>query len=412
MKTTKTSGATRPAPILPRLALAVLAGFLATPSFAAARTDGTAPAAKRAKGRFPVHFVNRTHGKWGDDQVWIYALGMDAAGRWCHVKADGTMLPMDRADENAPGHLTKNGRNYAAYAFPLSRAAGFRMPATITGGRFYVSVGSPMYIALGDNGWAGPDIRNPSDPNQDVVFDWVEFTWAYGRIPFGGNTTMVDQFGLPLTMRLQNAASGYDRTVGITKSRAEVFSGYEAAVGPAFRTLVGTERITGPGKGTFAPGQPEQHYFDSAIDQAWSWYATHPFEYHLLLDVFTGGVVDGRLRFYKNGVGPSYVSKPGSYDVVACTGALATGSDDELQLEAQLCAALNRGVATDTSKWLSAASYYPAGVRNDYAMYFHQIGLLGRAYAFSYDDVNDQSTVEILTDPMSPPDALTITVGW
>jgi len=364
-------------------------------------------------GRFPVRFVNGTHGQWRDDQVWIYALGMDAAGRWCHLLADGTMLPMDRADEDAPGHLVKNGRNYAAYAFPLSQAAAFRMPATITGGRFYVSVGSPMYIALGDNGWAGPDIQNPADPNQDVVFDWIEFTWDYGRIPFGGNTTQVEQFGLPMTMRLQSAASGYDRTVGITKSRADVFAGYSSTVGSAFRPLAGTQRITSPGKGTFRPGQPQQDYFQPAIDDTWNWYATHPFEYHLLLDVFTGGVVDGRLRFFKNGVGPSYISKPDTYDVVACTGTLATGSDDEKQLEAQLCAALNRGVATDTTKWLSAPSYYPAAtLHNDYAAYLHQVGLLGRAYALSYDDVNDQSTVEILTDPLSPPDALTITVGW
>ena len=370
-----------------------------------------APQAASA-GRFPVKFVNGTHGAWSDGQIWIYALGMNAAGRWCHLLADGTMQPMDPADANAHGHLVKNGVNYAAYAFPLSQAGKFRMPATITGGRFYVSVGEPMYIALGDNGWAGPDIENPADPNIGTVFDWYEFTWDYGRVPYGGNTTQVDQFGIPMTVRLQNAASGYDRTVGIKRSRASVFSGYAKAVGPAFQPLANAQRIVAPYKGTFRAGQPEQDALQPVIDQTWAYYAAHPFSYQLLQDTFTGGVVAGRLQFWKDGVGPSYIDKPDTYDVVSCSGALARGNVDELQLEAQLCAAFNRGVPTNTADWLAASTYYPAGLKNDYAMYFHQIGLLGRAYGFSYDDVNDQSTVEILSDPKSPPDKLTITIGW
>ncbi len=54
-----------------------------------------------------------------------------------------------------------------------------------------------MYIpiASNDSGWGGPDPQNPNDPNANVYFDWYEFTYHYGVIPFGGNTTQVDQFG-------------------------------------------------------------------------------------------------------------------------------------------------------------------------------------------------------------------------
>jgi hypothetical protein len=45
--------------------------------------------------------------------------------------------------------------------------------------------------------------------------DWC----AFARGPTG-NTTQVDQFGLPLTVRLQQASSGYDKKTGITLSRA------------------------------------------------------------------------------------------------------------------------------------------------------------------------------------------------
>ena len=34
------------------------------------------------------------------------------------------MVPVNPADENAPNHLTKNGRNYANYAFTVAQAKG------------------------------------------------------------------------------------------------------------------------------------------------------------------------------------------------------------------------------------------------------------------------------------------------
>ena len=70
-------------------------------------------------------------------------------------------------------------------------------------------------------------------------------------------------------------------------------------------------------------------------------------------------------------------------------------------------------VAVDTSKWLTPSAYYPkAGLKNDYAMFFHGIGLDHRAYGFAYDDVNDQSSVQILPDANDPPTLLTLAIGW
>ena len=325
----------------------------------------------------------------------------------------GTMLPMDPADAHAPGHLRKNGVDYAAYSFPISAAAALRMPAHITGGRFYISVGSPMYIALGDNSWAGPDPLNPADPNIDTVYDWYEFTWVFGQVAFGGNTTQVDSFGLPYTVRLVRESTGYDRTAGIALARDEVFAEYERTVGVPFRSLSGPARILAPYKATFRSGGPGQDYLQPAIDAAWSHYTVSPFHYQLLGDLFTGGVVDDRLRFFRNADGPYTIARPDTYDVMAGANSLARGNEVQKQLGAQLCAAFNRGVAADTSKWLAAASYYPQNaLKNDYAMFFHAISLDRRAYGFSYDDVNDQSSVQILPDANDPPTSLALRIGW
>ena len=193
--------------------------------------------ANAADGRVPVIFENLARAQYSDDSIFIYALGVDANNKWCRFLPDGSMHPVDPADADAPGHLTKRGINYANYAFPLSQAGAFMVPAHVGGGRIYISLGSPLYIPIGVNAWGGPDLLNPADPNADVIYDWYEFTYVQGSVPFGGNTTQVDQFGLPMTARLRQEAIGYDETVGITMSREEIFSRYQNNVGPALSLI-------------------------------------------------------------------------------------------------------------------------------------------------------------------------------
>lgn len=93
-----------------------------------------------------------------------------------------------------------------------------------------------------------------------------------------------------------------------------------------------------------------------------------------------------------------------------CSGAL--GCAGTMTAELELCAALNRGVAMNTAGWYDPASYYPAATaKNDFAQLFHTIGLHGRAYGFARDDVNDQSTRQVLPNA-DPPTSLTISIGW
>jgi hypothetical protein len=366
-------------------------------------------------GRFPVIFQNLSG--YPDDQVYLYILGLNASDQWCRLLPDGAMLPVDPADADAPGHLTKNAVNYANYSFPLSQAANFRMPSHISGGRLYISLGSPLYFPIGNNAWGGPDLLNPSDPNVDICFDWYEFTYSYNHIAFGGNTTQVDQFGFPMTVRLRQDSISYDETVGIALSRDRVYGDYNKSVAPEFRSLAGPHRIIAPrSSARFRPGGSGEHYLRAYIDRIWEYFTTNEFTLNRLNVTFSGRVADNRLRFSRapagpDGPGPFFLDKPSTIDVFACSGSLARDgmSTTELELGAELGAAFNRGVARITSIWYSPERYYADTIRNDYAGFFHEISIDNRAYCFAYDDVNDQSTVKILPNT-DPPTSLTIRI--
>ncbi|MFF1813583.1 glycoside hydrolase family 64 protein [Streptomyces sp. NPDC058251] len=366
-------------------------------------------------GSFPIAFQNNTRGTYTDAQIYVTVLGQVTPGQWSYMKADGTMAHINHLDASAPGHLTKNGVTYPNMSFTLARSGGsVPSPTSIRGGRIYVSLGSPLYIPVSpdDQGWGGPDLRNPNDPNSDVYYDWYEYTYVFGQVAFGGNTTQVDQFGFPMTSRLTQSSSGYDTTRGITLTRAQVMSQYAASVGAAFRPLQNTYRIVAPrSSNLFLAGGSQAGYLQSYVDQTWSYYSTHPFKLTRLGETFTGQVSGSTLTFTKNGAGPYTLQKPSSPDVVACAGALASGSDPEKQLGAEFCAAFNRGVALDTSAWYTPSAYYTGGVKNDYAAFLHTVGLDKRAYAFPYDDINDQSSVQILGNA-NPPTGLTLGIGW
>jgi hypothetical protein len=76
-----------------------------------------------------------------------------------------------------------------------------------------------------------------------------------------------------------------------------------------------------------------------------------------------------------------------------------SGRQRHREVGRDFCAAFHRGVALDPTDWYNPATYYLASPRDDYAAYFHSVSLNRRSYGFAYDDVNDQSSVQILGRP-------------
>ncbi|WP_341674880.1 chitobiase/beta-hexosaminidase C-terminal domain-containing protein [Niveibacterium sp. SC-1] len=378
-------------------------------------------------GKTTFNMVNGTKGKWSDDKVFWAIIGKDwATGNFVHVDMNGNLVPMSLGDNGA---LAKNGLVYANYFFSLAQTKSITIPP-INSARILMSVGEPMYIQVNSDGngkiaYAGANIENPTDPNVDVLFDFGEFAiLPPGSNPQGifVNTTRVDQFGFPLKLNV-TGLDGFDMTVGenLSESREEVFAKFITEVPDEFRGLAQAPyapyRIMAPAHATFGKDAENEHYLDAYIDEVWSKYANED----LVMDlkngwpVFTGRVVGNKFRF-TDGVGTYYINgKPTTAMVMLGAGLLddSTGTTDvgkQLQLQAQMCAALNRRVAhLSFDKWWHSPDFYPAGAAANYfTKFWHDHSLNSLAYGFAYDDVGGYSP-SIHTEK---PRSVTYTIGW
>ena len=369
---------------------------------------------------------NTTNGKWSDDKVYVAVIGRDPVTQvFSWVKPDGTLVAAKVEDNDGTGHLTKNGQNYPDYFFTLAQAKLLKLPM-MDSGRIFVSVGEPMYIKIlkaadGTVGFAGPNPLNPTDPNVDVFYDWYEFTWNKDALFI--NTTQVDQFSVPLALDVYGGNKTRHVNSGITQTRAQIFAAYNQEVPEEFQ-LASTDpvRILAPGKDAFDAGHPQEHYFDAYIDSSWTYYQSHLLEMTIGNKQFEGTVVDGNLVFRhvnwadtKEADEPEgmlfTVNEPTTQDVLEGKGALARSSDPwgvEGQLEAQICAAFNRHVMESTSDWKDPSAFYQQSPANYYSRFWHLHGVNGKAYGFAYDDVSDQSSTLIETQP----EHLELGIGW
>jgi beta-galactosidase len=74
----------------------------------------------------------------------------------------------------------------------------------------------------------------------------------------------------------------------------------------------------------------------------------------------------------------------------------------------QICSATKRGVLLTPANWANATAYYGAAPANFYSQFWHNHSIGGLAYAFSYDDNNNQST----TIATQQPEHMAFGIGW
>lgn len=164
-------------------------------------------------------FLNRTNGKYRDDQVfWSVRIGG------------------------------------VEQVHSLAEQSTFDMPANSAG---------RMYFYLGHVGKTDTD-----------YYDFIEYTISPTR--FNGNTTRVDAFGIKLAMRLR-CAGGFEATVGETlgvfaEDRSATFQRFKDAVPNEFKALAEMKapfRILNPGWGGFSAGGIHENYYSNYIDEVW-----------------------------------------------------------------------------------------------------------------------------------------------
>jgi hypothetical protein len=338
-----------------------------------------------------IQFENNTEGAYTDGEIYICIIARNEAHRFSYLRPDGAMI------EIGPGEHSD------AWSYRLSEIDGFQVPQWAESGRLYLSMGRPVEMisiledATGLVGIVQPNLHDPNDPNQEIFFEWMEFTVQPGA--FWGNTTQVDQYSFSYTLQLYEDSGRSFRAaqkVGIEATRGEIFALYEDWAPAEFSALVERPyRIVAPAKGVFGRDQAYATYMDAYTDAVWNHYRWNRLTYtHPIWGTFEGRVLnDDRFQFRREADSSSYwiSRKPDTQELFECSGVMATGNPIELALQAQVCAALNRHVATDVSQWRIPAAYYSAAPSNYYAAFWHQVNLSGLAYGFSYDDVAEQA---------------------
>jgi beta-galactosidase len=401
-------------------------------SSAATLSVNLSPSYTVVPGSIVTDLNNNTNGAWADNQIYVEILGINpATGALSWVNYNGTVTAANVSDNTAANALVgPNGQTYPNYAFTLAQSHQLTLPA-LTSGRIYISEGSPLYMSIvagangGNNGYAGPNPLNATDPNINVHYDWYEFTYGTN----GGiyiNTTQVNQFGLPLLLDVWGSNETFHMQAGINESIANIDQEYVSQTPAAFHTPAPNSlRILAPAATTFNTGGTNGNYFASYIQSAWTQYSATPLTVTLNGRQFTGTTSGSTFTFAE--VNPAAanagevftVMQPSTQDILGCAGTMATGvagnstqQQDEnaiqLQLENQICAATNRGVLLTPAAWATAAAYYQSSPANFYSQFWHNHSVGGLAYGFSYDDNNNQSTT--ITTPQ--PEHMAFGIGW
>lgn len=388
------------------------------------------------------NFVNGTKGIKEDKDIYWSIIGKDwVSKKFVRYDLDtGTLVPMKVEDNNK---LSKNGQSYTDYFYSLAQRKSVKLPA-IDSARILLSVGEKMYIKVLDTngllGYAGASVENKTDPNMGVNFDFIEMAIVPPSGEIFINTSRVDHFGFPVQLRLEGAG-GYNKVVGEpvdpqvgkVESRADLFKKFKEETPPEFHNLIQNEiRIIAPAHGDFKDGA-NANYLDSYIQSIWDKYKKEDLVFTNSQGfTYTGRVGgNGEFTFRETDVpkGKEHEKRPAqetyrikkmptTAQTLLGNGVLDDPSDAngdgerikrQLAIQAQLCAALNRGVAGSPEKWKDHSAYYPKEQRsNSYSKFWHDHNIDRLSYGFSYDDVWDASASLHSINPTTA----TITIGW
>jgi len=249
------------------------------------------------------------------------------------------------------------------------------------------------------------------DANQNILFDWSEFT--YNDAGLWLNSSQVDMFAVPHAVTVTNSAGVTKRTGDlVTNGRDNVINTIRGTSGWANTVYTRSDgtvlRVLSPGKAAGA-GLLSSTYLDSYISSAWNAYAGKtltvvPFADQPNTKYF--GRTSGTVMNFTNTSGAQVASfnRPSSASVWGCAGDLPAPNDQVVgPISRTLCAALNRGTlgTIDTQPSTNAADFYQNNPTNVYAKVIHANMADGKAYAFPFDDVGNFESLVNDGDPRS-----------
>jgi RHS repeat-associated protein len=381
-----------------------IAGLIAIIALVLTGAVTSAPAAIAASALMPFVVTNNS-GLSDDTFVYVMARDqgsgeqgyVDGSGTW-HKFALPTVLEDGQHPPAAPDTAIAGPANGASISIPLRSG--------LVAGRAYISFGDELQFFLTPDGLVEPAGWVETDPNHDVIYDWVEF--ARDGTQLFINTTMVDMFSVPISVSATNG-DGSRETQGrlVNNGRSRIFNALKSyGLGGLIQYRDGGSlpiRALAPIHGMEA-GVIPSNYFADYVNDAWSYYSTTDLTVETAAGLFTGRVVANKFVF-KNAGGNvvGTFSKFSTSDIFACEGTTQpTGQPDRnnaLAIGARLCAAFNRGTlstanhaGSNVQATYDATAFYPPGIESNlYSKAMHLNEANGNAYGFAFDDVAEFS---------------------
>jgi len=351
----------------------------------------------------PVTVTNST-GR--GDAVYLYVLGVQlSSGRLGYVNQGGAFTAW------SGGQIPPSPAPDVAIAGPGNGGSTtINFPRGFSG-RVYFSLGEKLKFYLTPDGLVQPAPWAAGDANQNILFDWSEFT--YNDAGLWLNSSQVDMFAVPHAVTVTNSAGVTKRTGDlVTNGRDNVINTIRGTSGWANTVYTRSDgtvlRVLSPGKAAGA-GLLSSTYLDSYISSAWNAYAGKtltvvPFADQPNTKYF--GRTSGTVMNFTNTSGAQVASfnRPSSASVWGCAGDLPAPNDQVVgPISRTLCAALNRGTlgTIDTQPSTNAADFYQNNPTNVYAKVIHANMADGKAYAFPFDDVGNFESLVNDGDPRS-----------
>nr|WP_221382161.1 beta-1,3-glucanase family protein [Actinoplanes polyasparticus] len=338
------------------------------------------------------------------DNVFLYVLGTNlTTGKLGYVNAAGAFTAW-----TGGGPVPAPAPDVAIAGPADGATTTLKLPKNLSG-RLYMSFGQKLDFRLTTDGLVQPAPWAGGDPNRDILFDWSEFTLNDSGLWL--NSSQVDMFAVPHVVSV-TGGDGRTAKTGEVKAggRQRVIDAVKAS--PDFARSVVTRgdgtvlRVLAPGKAADA-GLMSPTYLDSYITSAWNAYAGK----NLTVVPFTDrpdtrflGRTTGNVMNFTDSAGRTVASftKPSTANVWGCDGALGAPNDLVVgPIARTLCAALTRTTLgrLDTQPSGTAADFYQGNPANLYAKVIHDNMVDGKAYAFAFDDVQNQESLVHSGDP-------------
>ena len=388
----------------------------------------------RSRGMLPYLFDNKS--RYNDNEIYIAVVGIvNGQSVWIDLSTSN-FSPKPRSTNyntrQGPSHDT-SGFRYANIFTRLSDISSNTVGIPrIAGCKMFVSFKRPLYLNFkADGGYSQPDLNASGDPNRGIRFETMELTWAPNGLWI--NTSRVDAYQYPMGLEVYgNGVGGGNnyKKIGEVKDHNAILNLWPSRVSNAFRPCYVT-RFYSDGDGIikqpskishFQPGGASGNYFQAYINQIWS---TFRGSRKLKASFGDIGIWEGQVASNNvltmrcvsncpNGAVPGRVNGiPNTQEAIEAKGKLAQGATWDLNVQKMIAAAINRRVIDvnqfGTQNWGDNSKYYQANPNNQYAKFFHNedISYNSETYAFSYDDVFEQSS----TIQANRPDKTRITIG-